>query len=359
VLEIRLRTAGARAGDGSYGDGVGVRRLLGAVAVFAAAAVVLLCAALGAGAEPRASGSRLPQTRLYSPDSPFNARLPRQPAFSSGTSAMIAGLAQTAAEEGARIALRSYTVPLYMAGRHTPHRRVRMTASWRPRRAMVSVPIPVGAAPDPASDGHLAVIDRSNGCEYDFWRLRRNGRRWEASWGNALPVRGTGVFPRGYSARGSGFALLAGVVMPRELRRGRIDHALLLSYPYTRAGGPVRPATESDGPTRSRRAIPEGARLQLDPSLDLDALGLSGYERTIARALQVYGAYVGDTGGNGISLYALHPQSTAANPYGAVLPDETYPPLDAIPFDRMRVLRLRHRNGEPRLVPNRCARYAR
>ena len=272
---------------------------------------------------------------------------------------MIAGLAQTAADEGARIALRSYTVPLYMAGAHTPRRRVRMTASWRPRRALRSVPIPAGAAPDPASDGHLAVIDRSNGCEYDFWKLRRKGRRWEAAWGNALPVRGTGIYRRGYSARGSGFALLAGVVMPAELRRGRIDHALLMSYPYTRAGGPVRPATESDGPIRGRRAIPEGARLQLDPSLDLDALGLSGYERTIARALQRYGAYMGDTGGNGISLYALHPQSTRSNPYGGALPDETYPSLDGIPFDRMRVLRLRHRNGRPSLVPNRCARYAR
>ena len=172
-------------------------------------------------------------------------------------------------------------------------------------------------------------------------------------------MRGTGIYPRGYSARGSGFALLAGMVMPRELRRGRIDHALLMSYPYTRAGGPVSPATESDGRTRGRSAIPEGARLQLDPSLDLDALGLRGYERTIARALQVYGAYIGDTNGNGVSVYALRLQSTTANPYGSLVPDEIYPPLDGIPLDRMRVLRLDHRRGEPRLVPNRCARYAR
>jgi hypothetical protein len=222
------------------------------------------------------------------------------------------------------------------------------------------VPIPDAALPDPASDGHLAVIDRSSGCEYDFWRLRRTGRGWEASWGNALPVRGTGVYRRGFSARGSGFALLAGLITPAELRRGRIDHALLLSYPYTRAGGPVRPATESDGRTPGRRATPEGARLQLDPRLDLDVLGLRGYELTIARALQVHGAFVGDTGGIGISLYALHPQSTAGFPYDGLLPDETFPPLDGIPFERMRVLRLgaRHR-GEPRIVRNGCARYAR
>jgi hypothetical protein len=303
----------------------------------------------------------VPQQRLYSPRSPFNTPIPKDPAFSSASDSMIGGLSQTAVEEGAVLAWREYTVPLFVAGRRTPRHRVRFTASWRPRRAMLGVPIPAGARPDPSDDGHLAVIDRTTGCEYDFWQLRRRRGRWEASWGNALRVDGSGVYPRGYSARGSGFALLAGVVMPYELRRGRIDHALLLSYPYTRAGGPVRPATESDGGTPGSRAIPEGARLQLDPGLDLDSLGLRRYERTIARALQVYGAYVGDTGGTGISLYALHPQSARGNAYRALLPDETHPPLTRIPFDRMRVLRLgrQHRRNHSRVVRSGCARFAR
>jgi hypothetical protein len=347
---------------------VGVRRLSGKAVVSAVAlavalsAALLLCVDSGRGqTEPRLDAARLPSTRLYSRHSPFNSRIPRDPRLSPASGAMVAGLGRTAAEEGATLAWREYTVPLYLAGRGTPRRRVRLTASWRPRRALLGVPLPAGAAPDPSDDGHLAVIDRSSGCEYDFWQLRRGRRGWEASWGNALRVKGSGVYPRGYSARGSGFALLAGVVMPYELRRGRIDHALLLSYPYTRAGGPVRPATESDGNTRGRSAIPEGARLQLDPSLDLDSLGLQGYERTIARALQVYGAFVGDTGGNGISLYALHPQSSPRNPYGSILPDETYPQLTGIPFDRMRVLRLgpQKRRARLRLTPGGCARFAR
>lgn len=320
-----------------------------------AAALAALACAWPAGA------ARLPAKRLYAPSSPFNERISRGAAFSSASAAMIDGLARTAAEEGATLAWREYTVPLYMAGRRTPLRRVRLTASWRPRRALVRVPIPDHALPDPSEDGHLAVIDRSTGCEYDFWQMRRGSRGWSASWGNALHVKGSGIYPRGYSARGSGFALLAGVVMPRELRRGRIDHALLLSYPYTRAGGPVRPATESDGWRRGRDFIPEGARVQLDPSLDLSSLGLSRYERTIARALQVYGAYMGDTGGTGVSIYALHPQSARRNPYGATVPDERFPSLAGIPFDRMRVLRLgrQHRRAHAHIVPNGCAHYAR
>jgi hypothetical protein len=309
-------------------------------------------------APERAAAARLPEQRLFSPASPFNRRISPRPRIDPGSARMAAVLGRVAAVEGATLAWRQYTVPLYMAGAATPRRRVRLTAPWRPRRALAGVPLPRGARPDPSSDGHLAVIDRSTGCEYDFWRMRRRSGRWSASWGNATRTRGNGIYPRGYSARGSGFALMAGVVTPAELRRGRIDHALLLSYPYTRARGPVHPATESDGRTRGRAAIPEGARLQLDPGLDLDALGLTGYERTIARALQAHGALVGDTAGRGVTLYAVHPQSTRRNPYGELLPDEPYPSLDGIPFDRMRVLRLgERRRGGPRIATDGCARF--
>ncbi|HEU0025290.1 MAG TPA: hypothetical protein VFQ12_11690 [Thermoleophilaceae bacterium] len=332
----------------------------------AAGVGALLAALLSAGVPARpqaadtAASARLPTKRLYSERSPFNRRIPARPRLDRDSARMIAGLGRSVLEGGATLAWRQYTVPLFMASRNTPRRRVRLTASWRPRRALAGVPLPRNAAPDPSEDGHLAVIDRSTGCEYDFWRFRRRGRRWQASWGNAISARGSGIYPRGYSARGSGFALMAGVVLPAELERGRIDHALLLSYPYTRARGPVRPATESDGRTRGRGAIPEGARLQLDPSVDLDALGLSGYERTIARALQVYGAYVGDTAGRGVTLYAVHPTSTRRNPYGSIIPDEEYPSLDGIPFESMRVLRLgeRHR-GRPRIRTDGCARFVR
>jgi hypothetical protein len=263
--------------------------------------------------------------------------------------------------EGATITSRQFTVPAYTAGPRTRRVRVRLTAPWRPRNAILGVPLPRNAVPDPSSDGHLAVIDRGSGCEYDFWQFRRTGRGYAASWANAINIASTGVYPRGYSARGSGFALLAGVVMPRELARGRIDHALLLSYPGTRSRGPVHPATESDGRARGPAAIPEGARLQLDPSLDLGSLGLPRYERTIARALQVYGAIVGDTGGTGASFYALHPMSAGQDPYASLLPDEDYPQLEGIPFERLRVLNLgpQARHARPRLVSTGCARFSR
>lgn len=76
--------------------------------------------------------------------------------------------------------------------------------------------------------------------------------------------------------------------------------------------------------------------MQLDPKLDLDTLELQPYEKTIARALQEYGMYLGDTGGT-LTLYAAHPQSFDAA-YQELMPLEAFPRLDGIPLDRLRVL---------------------
>jgi hypothetical protein len=203
------------------------------------------------------------------------------------------------------------------------------------------------------------ILDRSKGCEYDLWRARRQGQGWSASWANSVLTGGTGVYPRGLSARGSGFALLAGVIWPDELARGRIDHALIFSYPYTSAAGFVSPATESDGASGRRDAIPEGTRLQLDPRLDLDSLHLPRYARTIARALQRYGMYLADSGGRGVSLYAVNPQSYASNPYAGVLPGGPYADVEKIPIDRFRVLERGSVRQSPaaRIVPSGCATF--
>ena len=160
-----------------------------------------------------------------------------------------------------------------------------------PAQRDAPVPLPAGATPDPSSDGHLSVIDPRSGCEYDFWQFRRTRGATPRAGGTRSTSKLRRCIP-GYSARGSGFALMAGVVLPRELARGRIDHALLLSYPGTRAHGPVHPATESDGRTRGRAAIPEGARLQLDPSLDLDSTrppGLRAHHRARPSGVRRHG----------------------------------------------------------------------
>jgi hypothetical protein len=265
-------------------------------------------------------------------------------------------LAEVVQQGGFVIAVGRYTVPAYWASARTPRDRVALTASWAPRRMLVA-PIPASARPDPASDGQLAILDSSNGCEYDFWKAQKKGETWTAAWGNAVSSRGSGAYPGGLSARGSGFALLAGLMRPKELAAGRINHALIFSYPYTSAAGFVSPATESDGQSDRSDALPEGARLQLDPSFDVRSL--PKYERPIARALQRYGMYLADTGSSNVSLYAINPQSYSRNPYRGVLPGGDYVDLSKLPVNRFRVVQLSriHRNRQAARW-SRCARGA-
>ncbi|MFN2468157.1 MAG: hypothetical protein ABR521_08540 [Gaiellaceae bacterium] len=273
------------------------------------------------------------------PSRAFERPIPPGAAIDPRSKQLVRSVVEAASDKGFVVALRSFTVAVYVASRATPRRDVRLTAPWAPRPVLRSVPIPSGARPDPESDGHLAIVDRRTGCEYDFWQARRTRTgTWVASWGNRIPI-GRRVFPDGLSARASGFSLTAGLITPDELRRGRIDHALVFHYPFTRAGGFVPPATQSDGRSHRRDAIPEGARLQLDPSLDLDKLDLEPYERTIARALQRYGMLLGDTGG-AVSLFAAHPHSYEGDAYDGLLPDEDFAALDGILLERLRVLRL-------------------
>jgi hypothetical protein len=298
--------------------------------------------------------TRIATSGLYSSDSPFNQLLPSGAEVDPGSSTMVQTLVSAASQQGFLVAAKSWTVPVYYADATTPKKTFSLTASWAPMRTMSGVPVPANAAPDPAGDGHMMIVDSSTGCEYDFWKTTKNADgSWTAQWGNALSSLGTGVYPYGLSARGSGFALGAGLIRADEMAAGQINHALVFSYNYPKSGGPVLPATESDGRNTIAGAIPEGARVQLDPSLNLDALGLTPWQKVVARALQQYGMFLGDAGG-GIALYAQHPQSAG----GVVYPwgDQTYAYLPNSLVDKLRVLKVPPQ-FTPRydVVPNSCA----
>lgn len=222
-----------------------------------------------------------------------------------------------------------------------------------------AVPIPDAAAPDPQENGHLVVVDRSAGCVYELWQAEHDGGTWTASWVNATPADGDGVYPDGRSARSAGLSAGAGLIWPQELAAGRIDHALMFAYPFTSGGGPVAPATASNGDTDDVPAMPMGTRLRLDPTVDVDALGLTPEQRTIAVALQQYGMVLGDTAG-GLTLFAAAPQSFETFPYPTSWSSDVWADVGRIPFDRMQVLagpaQTPAADGPP--VMNRCTQNA-
>jgi hypothetical protein len=330
---------------------------------------LLLFAAVGCsggGTARDGKPARLPALAsigLYATSSPFNQAIAADAEVDPASDTLVGSLVAAGTMV---IQVRQYSAPVYFAGPDTPRRDVRLACGpdWELGvTVLADVPIPnfaepgfdadgqsppVGCGTESDMDNNMVIFDLERRCEWDFWQVRRDGGGWVASWGNGTSLDGSGVYPKGLSTRGSGFAFPGGVIWPDELADGEIRHALAFSYSYTRVGGPVAPAVDSDGVTNAPDAIPEGALVQLDPALDLDALGLTPTERTVARALQVYGMYLVDTGGEaGIGLYAVDPRSVSQDPYAAILaPDEAFLALDGMPIESLRVLRLGPQNPD-------------
>lgn len=337
----------------------------------AASLVAVAAVSLGASAATQRSTAAASPTqtgaRWFSAASPLNTPIAARAQVDSRSGPMVAGLVASARAKGWSVAVKRWTVPVYYASGSTSRKSVRLTASWRAADVMSGVPIPARARPDQGSetdtDGHMAIIDRGTGCFYEFYEAeRRADGSWEAKWANRGVVSGTGIQPGGMSTRGSGFVNFAGLIRPGELKAGAIKHALVFSYDFTKAGGPVFPATDSDGRTSTEGArppgtlpIPEGARVQLDPRLDLESLHLTRWQRIIARALQVYGMYLSDTGG-GLGLYAVNPESYSRNPYLPFWGDDVYAYLPTWLAGRLRVLKLNpQRKPESYISPSSCA----
>jgi hypothetical protein len=227
-------------------------------------------------------------------------------------------------------------LPIYSADRSTPRHAVECTMPWGDcELERESVPIPDGAVPARNVDGHMAVIDWSTRKAYEFWQAQKVDGTWKTSWGGVVDIDGEG---RPGAAVGAGVSLLAGIVRTFEIAGGRIEHALTFTtdacphvYRY--------PATKSDGTASPDDCIPEGARIQLDPSIDVDAIpGITPGERAVARALQVYGGYAVDNGGAVMGFGFENPVGKA-DPYPAAGFEWDYWHMPHIPWDRLRVLR--------------------
>jgi hypothetical protein len=183
----------------------------------------------------------------------------------------------------------------------------------------------------------MVVIDPSVDRSFEFWRYRSVSGAHTASFGSALPLSGDGR----HGATGAGLSRLAGVVRVEDLRRGRIPHALIFATDSACPRVFRYPATKTDGANLvgASVCVPEGARVQLDPGIDVEALpGLTRGERIVARALQEYGAYAMDNGGVRMGFIFQTPFGTD-NPYPDIGFTSDHFRMEAIPWQHLRVLR--------------------
>jgi hypothetical protein len=203
-----------------------------------------------------------------------------------------------------------------------------------------SIPIPDAVWADPSDDGHMIIVDQANQLAYEFWNLRVEGPRlyragmmgkWKLN-GQGWNAPGSDTYRERNGATASRAPYIGGLVRYEEVMAGTVAHALHMIVPTTRINTYKTPAIRTDGRNAGTQYIVEGARMQLDPALNLDTLGLSPASKVIARALQVYGACIMDTGsGWAIKLQNLGPDGGAWR--------NTTVDLSRIPIERFRVLK--------------------
>lgn len=314
------------------------------------------------GADQPDSGSSPAYYRPFAETSPWNTPIGAAPAIDPDSPALITDL-QTIPNPNVppghyftslEINIQAYSIPLYFVDASTP--RVPVTTktianglfhtSDVPAQAMV--PIPAGAQPASGSDAHLCLVDKDAHTEWDLYGASPTPS-WTCVVGASMDTSGSGVRPTDgpgidwwerHGARACGFPLVAGLITVDDIKSGHIRHALAWAYPHIRSQWFRSPASTAQGddpqlgalPTRG---IPCGGQLQLDPTLDLDTLGLTPAARLIARALQEYGAYVSDASG-GLTFYADAAPDAQAYWSGALKSAD----IAAIPLGKLRVLAL-------------------
>jgi hypothetical protein len=199
------------------------------------------------------------------------------------------------------------------------------------------VPMPYGTLAATGADGHCVIIDTTNNKAYDFYQLVYSAETgWSATYGAAWDLDGTGynaVYSAG--ARAAGTPLLGGLITYDEIASGYIPHALAIAIPVIHTSIITNPpASATQTGTANPLAIPMGARIQLDPNLDLDTLDLTDNAKVIARALQEYGAYVVDGSQTNVVYAEDLEHSTAATWEGILETND----LIALTRDYLRVI---------------------
>jgi hypothetical protein len=267
--------------------------------------------------------------RFFSESSVWNTPVGGASVDSQSAQFVTALTALVASEGGAGINTTRYSVPIYTVGAHqrmvtvrlVHHRNdVALSRAWR------AVPLPADAKPSAGTDGELVVWQPSTDRLWEFWRLghEAKGGGWSAWWGGAMRrvslgtgVNGSRSWPGGESSWGAAatsLSLVGGLISLEDLERGMINHAVSMAIPNVRAGEYALPAQRTDGRSTEPFALPEGAHLRLNPTLNLKALDLPRITLMIAEAAQQYGIIINNRAKD-VTFQAQDPEPTGTEPY--------------------------------------------
>lgn len=239
---------------------------------------------------------------LFTPDSPWNQPIGTNVQYDQNSAAYVNSISS-----GAHIAtVFGFGMPIYISTASDPLYTVNDGDQGSDKAFAAHNPfhIPNTAAPAPGfgsdADHWMFVYDTTDKVLHEMWEANKSGNTWSAQVANAFYITGDGVKQTdGSNTDGNGGAYFADVVRHEDIQRGYINHALSLVIPNT-ASAFRPPLTQSDGHGSGTGSIPEGARLQLDPTFDCNSMsGASKGEIMVCKAFQTYGGYIRDSGAGG------------------------------------------------------------
>jgi hypothetical protein len=195
--------------------------------------------------------------------------------------------------QGARIGIPYVTVP-------RAQRRVRVSFDYSDESDRGRYPIPRRAPVEGgrSSDGdrHVIVVQRSRCRLYELFDAHpiAGGARWHAGSGAIFDLRSNRLRPPGFtSADAAGLPIFPGLARYREVRRGRINHALRVTVSRTRRAY-IYPARHFASSLTDPGLPAMGQRLRLRRGFDISRFPRQS--RIVLRALKRYGMIVADNG---------------------------------------------------------------
>ena len=246
-----------------------------------------------------------------------------------------------------------YNVSFYTASPTTP----RVNVKWEDCQGkgyvpdgileqFSQVPMPADALTSPGSDAGITIYSPSLDKVWEFWKAYKRADGWAACWGGRMDNVSTTPNPyflNGFGATATGMLNAGGAVSMADVAKGSIDHVIALNlYEPAMWNNFSWPAQRSDGFSSALGAIPEGTRLRLDPSINVDALQLHPVAKMIAKAAQKYGMVVVDKAGC-VAIIAESPvgvqAKTGTDPWPSLLggtPD--YAVLQNFPWSKMQAM---------------------
>jgi hypothetical protein len=310
---------------------------------------VLCLLALTAVAGGLGFTARAQAAQFFAASSVWNTPLDPNARVDPNSAVMVQELTREATQWGAWINTTSYSTPIYTVPANQPTVPVTLDAPlpWkdsaqRLANSFAAVPIPSGAVPAAGTDAQMTVLQPSTDTLWEFWHMSLQSDGWHARWGGMMTnvSQNPGYFGKAdwlWGASATSLPLVAGLMTIQEQQAGQVNHALALALPAA-YNCFVFPAQRGDGRWSDPRAIPEGATLRLDPSLNLASLNLPPYTRMLAQAAQTYGIIVRDYSPIP-SFVGEDPTPTGSNPYpalwGSAWPNRV---LAAFPWSSLQVV---------------------